>query len=268
MPRGTPSRLKTPSRVVAWAAFVAVSVAAPAVARAGDPPPAVPPPTLNETARKEALEGLGKDLRRLCASPRAEKKREEIDKTIDSVIALGGADGAKTLLDALVWDDEATEKRVLEFVETVHEKSLVKPLAAVLDDKENRRRFRLHSLVAHALSVIADPSAIPALTELVDSEDATVIAAAGDALAVFKQAPHAKRVDAVRRMIDRYESTWNLKESRRPEDRIATDEAKKDWEVFGASLRKALQALTGQAQLSRPKQFRDWWNDNKKATNW
>jgi hypothetical protein len=239
------------------------------------PAPAVPPPApkpavsaAEVAARREAIERLERNLRRDAGGPYAEKKREEIGKDLDALESLGGADAAEAAIAALAFDDEAVEKRVLAFVETVHEKSLVKPLVAVLEHRDNRRRFRLHAGVAHALAVIADPGAIPALTELVVSEDPTVVAAAADALAVFKSAKHDKRVEPVKRMLGKFESTWNLKMSIRPEDRILTDKAKTEWEVFGAALRKSLQALTGQSQLTHPRQFREWWNDAKKKTNW
>jgi len=236
-----------------------------APARADGPPP---PPAVNEVARREAIERLGKSLRKDASSPRAEKLREEIVKDLEALEALDGADAARAALEALAFDDDAVEKRVLAYVETVHDASLVKPLAALLEHKDYRRRFRLHAGIAHAFAVIAAPTAIEPLTELIGSEDPKVVAAAADALGGFKQVPHAKRLEPVRRMIDRFESCWNLKESRRPEDRIATDKAKDEWEVYGAALRKALQALTGQSQLTKPKQFRDWWNDHKKDTNW
>ena len=110
--------------------------------------------------------------------------------------------------------------------------------------------------------------ALPPLTELVQSEDAHVVAAAADALAGFKSSPHAKRVEPVRRMIDRFETTGNLKDSMRPEDNVARKDARDDWEIFGVALRKSLQALTGQVNLTRPRQFRDWWNDHKHEANW
>jgi len=255
---------------VALAALVAAAVVAVVGATAaparGDGPP--PTPAVNELARREAIERLGRNLRKDASSPRAEKLREEIDKDLDALEALDGADAARAAMEGLAFDDEAVEKRVLAYVETVHDPSHVKPLATLLEHKDYRRRFRLHALVAHAFAVIADPSAIEPLTGLIGSEDPKVVAAAADALGGFKQVPHAKRVEPVRRMIDRFESCWNLKESRRPEDRIATDRAKDEWEVYGAALRRALQALTGQSQLTRAKQFRDWWNDHKKATNW
>ena len=103
---------------------------------------------------------------------------------------------------------------------------------------------------------------------MIDSEDPHVVAATAEALVAFKSATHAKRFEPVKQLIELFESTWNLKESRRPEDRIQTDVAKGHWEIYGASVRKAIQALSGQKQLTRPREFRDWWNENKKATNW
>jgi hypothetical protein len=252
-----------------WAGVVLAALAAspaPSAVRADDPPP--PALTPLAAARKENVERLGKELRKLCASPRAAKEREQIDADLDSLVALGGADAANEMLGALAFDDEATEKKVFAFVETVRDKSLVKPLAAMIEDKDTRRRFRLHGQIAHAFAAIGDVSALEPLAKLIDSEDPTVVAATADALVAFKSAPHAKRVEPVKQLLEVFESTWNLKESRRPEDRIQTEVARGHWEVYGASCRKALQALTGQNQFTRPREFRDWWNEHKKATNW
>lgn len=243
---------------------VALGSAGPC-ARAEDPKPA---PSVSDTARKEAVERLEKDLRAMAGGPYAEKKREEIVKDLDALEALGGEDGVLAALEALAFDDDAVEQKVMAFAETVHTKGLVKPLAARLEHRDFRRRFRLHERIAHALAVVADVSALEPLTDLVGSESPRVVAAAADALAAFKSAPRAKRLEPVKRMLDRFESTWNLKESHRAEDRVAMDKARQDWEVYGTALRRALQALTGQTQLSHPRQFREWWNDHKKATDW
>lgn len=235
-------------------------------ARAGEP--AAAPATPLAAARKENVERLGRELRKLCGSPRAAKERKDIDAALESLVALGGTDAALEMLGALAFDDEATEKKVFDFVETVRDKALVKPLGALIEDKDTRRRFRLHAQLAHAFAAIADVSALEHLAKLVESEEPTVVAAAAEALVGFKSAPHAKRLEPVKQLLEVFESTWNLKESRRPEDRIQTEVARQHWEVYGASVRKALQAMTGQSQLTRPKEFRDWWNDHKRATNW
>jgi hypothetical protein len=251
-------------------ALAAAALVAAWVTAAGAPPPArgEDAPSAIEEARRENIERLEKDVRRLATSPWAAQKKDEIRKAVAALGDLGGPAAAKATLGALALDDDVVEQDVMKVVERDHSKTLVAPLSALLEGKDTRRRFRLHARIAHALSVVADEKAIEPLAELVRSEDAQVVAAAADALATFRTAPHAKRVEPVKRLIDRFETTWNYKESIRPEDRIRREEARADWEVFGQAVRKALQALTGQAQLTRPKQFRDWWNENKKATNW
>ena len=261
--------MRTASPLLAGALWaLALSVTGAPGARADGPAAPPPPPSVSDLARKESIERLEKDLRRMANSPRAPEKKDEILKDLEALGALGGADAAKAGLEALALDNEAVEKAAIGLVETAHAKSLVAPLAALIEHKDFRRRFRLQVLVAHALSVIADVTALEPLVVLVQSENPNVVAAAGDAFVVFKSAPHTKRVEPVKRCLEVFESTWNLKESHRPEDRVATDQAKTQWEVYGASLRRALQALTGQTQLTKPRQFRDWWNDHKKESTW
>ena len=255
-----PARLMTVA--LSLIAALAAGTACPRAARAEDPlSPA-------ETAKKESIERLEKDLRRMANSPRAEKQKDEIVRALESLGVLGGPEAGKASLPALAFDDEDVEKAVMKVVEANHAKSLVAPLGAIIENKDTRRRFRLHALLAHAFQVIADPIAMEPLTALVESEDAHVVAAAAEALATFKTASHAKRVEPVKRLLEVFETTWNLKESIRPEDRVARDHAKGEWEVYGAAVKKALQALTGQDNLVRARQFRDWWNDHKHDANW
>jgi HEAT repeat protein len=211
---------------------------------------------------------MAKELRRMATSPRAAEKKDEIRRHVEALASLGGAPAAKAALEALAFDDPDVEKDVILFVETVRDRSLVAPLTEYVEHKDHRRRFRLHALIAHALGTIADVEGMETLTELVGSEDNLVVAAAGTAFLGFKTAPHAKRVDPVKRILERYESTYNLKESAKPEQRVEQSRAEKAWDVYGKQLRAALQALTGQPNLSSPRDFRVWWNDNKKATNW
>src|SRR5262245_4673638 len=250
--------------LVALAALSLPAVAfPPAPARAEDPPASA-----EEIAKRGSIERLEKDVHRWATGPWAAQKKEEIRKAVESLGALGGTMAAKAAIGALAFDDDDVEKDVMKVVEADHGKALVTPLSALLEGKDTRRRFRLHALIAHALGVIADTAALEPLTDLLRSEDAAVVAATADALATFRGAPHAKRVEPVKRMIDLFETTWNNKESIRPEDKLRREQAKTDWEVFGQALRKSLQALTGQAQPSRPRQFRDWWNDHKHESNW
>jgi hypothetical protein len=248
---------------LALAAFVAAASVAGFRAAAADEAT-----TPEEIARKESVERLEKAIKRMTASPRVAEKKDDIKKAVDALGELHGTDAAKASLAALAFDDEDVEKDVMKVVEADKGKALVAPLGAMIEDKDTRRRFRLHGLIARAFAVIGDASALEHLAKLVQSEDPHVVAAAADALVTFKKAPHAKRVEPVRRTLDVFESTWNYKESVRPEDRLRTDVARTNWEIYGTACRKALQALTGQTQLSRPQQFRDWWNEKKHANDW
>ena len=115
--------------------------------------------------------------------------------------------------------------------------------------------------------MIADPATIPPLTTLIQSPDAHVVAAAADALVGLAEAETDQKREVVQRMVDLYESTWNLMNSVRPEDRVEAKIAHDKWEIFSKSLRQALQALSRQ-QLSQPRDWRRWWNDHKKDAEW
>ena len=75
--------------LVLLALLASAAVLAPA-ARAEDPPLS---PT--EAARKESIERLEKDLKRMANNPRAEKYKDEITKALDSLGVLGGPEAGK-----------------------------------------------------------------------------------------------------------------------------------------------------------------------------
>ena len=254
---------RAPAPLPALAAGLLLALLAPAPLRAEEAAPSA-----TETAKRENIERMGKELRRMASSPRAAEKKEEIRRHVEALASLGGPAAAKAALEALAFEDEDVEKDVVLLVETVRDRSLVEPLAAFVEHKDHRRRFRLHALVAHALGTIGDVKGLEALTALAGSENPHVVAAAATAFLGFKTAPHAKRVEPVKRLLERFESTYNLKESTKQELRVERAEAEREWEVVGKPLRLALQALTGQANLTHPREFREWWNDHKKATNW
>jgi HEAT repeat protein len=193
--------------------------------------------------------------------------KPDVLRAFDSLSTLGGADAARAALEALPIEDPEVRDRAFAIVEKERPKELVKTLAALPDDRRHKRDFDVHRRVAHALAVIADVSGIEPLTGMLLSEDPQVVASAADALATFASAPHRHRVEPVKRMIDLYEGTWNVKESIRPEDRVAAKHAAARWEAFGKSLRAALQALARQT-ITRPAEWRRWWNDHKKDDSW
>jgi hypothetical protein len=259
-------------------------LAAVAPARADDPAPAPSPPPVKEpppageppaepvdagmeAAREAKLKQLRRELRKWAQGPYAAAHRDDILKILDALATLGGVDAAKAALEVVSFEDKEARDKAFALVEKVHDKALIGPLAALIEHKDFRRDWDLHKRIAHAFAVTADVSAIEPLVTLIASEDEHVVAEAADALGTFGEAKVDQKREAVQRMIDLYESTWNLMNSVRPEDQKAAKIANEKWEVFSGSLRRALQALTLQ-QISRPKDWRRWWNDHKKDAKW
>ena len=227
----------------------------------------VPKDAAMEAAREAKLKELRRDLKKWAQGAYAEEHKDDILKSLEALTALGGADAAKIALEAVFDTDSDVRDRTFALVEKVHEKSLVAPLTVLIEHKDLRRDWDLLKRIGHALTVTADVSAIPGLTLLIPSEDEHVVAQAADGLATFGEAKVDEKRDTVQKLIDLYESTWNLMNSVRPEDQKGAKIANQKWEVFGASVRRALQALTAQ-QLARPKDYRRWWNDHKKDAKW
>ncbi len=228
----------------------------------------VPAEEISEAARKKAITGLGKSLGKLAKDPRLERKMDQVTKIVDSLEALGGPEAGLAALKGVGITDEATRDRLFTLLETVQDKRALKPLLALLENKQFRRDADLKRRVAHALAVLANPKAIEPLSELIRyDQDAEVVAEAADALAVFVGATIEKKRIGVRRMVDLYESTYNLMKSVRVEDKLQVKNAARRWKVYARSIRGALQALTGR-QLTKPQEWRRWWNDCKKSKDW
>jgi hypothetical protein len=225
-------------------------------------------PVPTEAGRKNAIRGLRSTLRKLVRSPWADRKLPEILEALTALGALRGHEAGLAAMEALPSQQPRVRDAVFAIVEREHHKALVGPLGALLEDKEFRRDADLRRRVAHALAVMDEPTAVEPLASLIRfDEDAEVVAEAADALAGYGAVPLEVRRDAVRRLVDLYETTWNLKESVRPEDRLLRQDATARYKVHGKSLRSALQALTG-VQLTRPHEWRRWWNTNKKRSRW
>lgn len=252
--------------------LLALLVAAPAprAEAAEDPDKGKEAPAATEAARKNAIKGLGSKIRKLARSPRPEKKQAELMKHLEALAALGGTEAGRAAMGALPHPAEEVRDAAFAIVEREHDKSFLKPLVQMLEDKRYRRDTDAKRRIAHALAVVAEPGAIEPLSDLIRfDEDPEVVAEAADALASFASAKVPQRKPAVKRMVDLYESTWNLKESVRQDhkDKVLKKEAMDRYKVYGKPLRHALQSLTG-VQLTRPAEWRRWWNSNKKRTKW
>lgn len=239
-----------------------------ACAWTGVPARAEEPAPTTEPARKSAIKGLKSTLRRLANSPWVDKKVPDLMKALEALAALGGPEAGVAALEAVPCLEKAVRDATFDIVEREHDEKLVDPLAALLEEKDFRRDVDLRRRIAHALAVMADPSAIEPLTSLIRfDEDAEVVAEAAEALAGHGAAPIDLRREPVRRLVDLYETTWNYKESIRPEDKLLRQIATERYKVYAKSVRSALQALTG-VQLARPHDWRRWWNTNKKKDKW
>ena len=227
-------------------------------------------PAVTEAARRSAIRGLRSKVRKLATSAWREKKTPELLEALDALEVLGGTEAGRAAMGAIPHPDPKVRDKAFALIEREHDASFVKPLVQVLEDKDMRRDADAKRRIAHALSVIADPKAIEPLSDLIRfDEDPEVVAEAADALTTFASVKVAERKPAVKRLVDLYESTWNLKESVRQghKDKVMKKEAQERYEVYGKPLRHALQALTG-VQLTRPAEWRRWWNDNKKRGKW
>ncbi len=262
---GMPSR-RLPAvllAALASALLAALLVAAASERALAEEGPAVPP-----AVRKAQLKKLGRALRKAVRDPHVEEEMGEVTGLLDAIEVLGGPDAAEVTLEAVVLTDAKLRDRVFAFVDKEHGPPLLAPLGALLEDKDFRRDADLRRRIARSLSVIADPAAVPLLEPLIRSdEDAEVVAEAAEALATYGAAPLVVRKDAVKSLVDLYTTTWNLMMSVQQEDKVIASVMKERWRVYHVSLRHALQSLTGQ-QLTRPQEWRTWWNKNKKRTDW
>ena len=245
-------------------------LAAPAAFGAEDPKDGDDKPAPTEAARKNAIRGLKSKLGKLARSNRPERAVPEMLEALEALEALGGPEAGRAAMAAVPHPAEQVRDKAFELIEKEHDKKFAKPLVQMLEDKQYRRDADAKRRIAHALAVVANPDAIEPLSELIRfDEDPEVVAEAADALSTFSSVKVAQRKPAVKRLVDLYESTWNLKESVRQEhkDKVLKKEAEDRYKVYGKTLRHALQALTG-VQLARPAEWRRWWNDNKKRTKW
>ena len=214
---------------------------------------------VSETARKKAISGLGKSLGKLARDPRLERKMDEVAKILDSLEALGGPEAGVAALKGVGITDEATRDRLFALIEMVQDKSTLKPLLALLENKRFRRDADLKRRVAHALAVLADPKAIEPLSDLIRyDQDAEVVAEAADALAVFAGAAIEKKRIGVRRMVDLYESTYNLMKSVRVEDKLQVKNAARRWKAYARSIRGSI----WDGVLARPPRRRSSWRSS------
>ena len=117
--------------------------------------------------------------------------------------------------------------------------------------------------VCRALQGSADPDGAEALLDLMHDREDRVIAAAAEAAGAYRYAKETLRKEFFKSILDTYESTWNLKNSVKPELKTEKRRAERRWEVIEAAMERSLQLLSNVTQPDPPS-WRRWWNKNKK----
>jgi HEAT repeat protein len=117
--------------------------------------------------------------------------------------------------------------------------------------------------VCRAFQGSADPDGAEALEGLLHDREDRVIAAAAEAAGAYRYAKEPLRKDMFKAVLDVYESTWNMKNSVKPELKTEKRRAERKWEIIEAAAERSLQLLSNQTQPDPPS-WRRWWNKNKK----
>ena len=77
---------------------------------------------------------------------------------LDALGVLGGYEAGEAALEAVALEDEAVRDRAFGLAETEHHARLVKPIAALLEDKRYRKDQDVRRRAARSLSIMADAS--------------------------------------------------------------------------------------------------------------
>jgi HEAT repeat protein len=142
-------------------------------------------------------------------------------------------------------------------------RKVTKQLMLLLKTAPYRKDKNIRIGVCRALSGSADPAGVDALIDsLRDREDA-VIAEAAAAAGAYRYAKDSIRKELFKKILDVYESAWNLKNSVNPDLRVERARAERKWAIIEVSMEKSLQLLSN-VTMDDPPKWRRWWNKNKK----
>ncbi len=124
------------------------------------------------------------------------------------------------------------------------------------EDKRFNRDVEFRALCVEQVGYTKDYSQWKELVDLLDYKDEGVIAAAGNALAQFGDAPGAIRRDCVEVLVKRLESYHNRASN------LEDTTSARIYGVVREPMIRALSVLTGQ-NLRDPLDWTKWWNNNK-----
>ncbi len=117
--------------------------------------------------------------------------------------------------------------------------------------------------ICRALGGSADPAAVEALIRRMRDKEDQVIAAAAEAAGAYRYQTAAIRKDLFKTILNIYESTWNLKNSVKPDLKIQRARADRKWEIIERPMERSMQLLSNITQ-NDPPAWRRWWNKNKR----
>ncbi|MFI5402983.1 MAG: HEAT repeat domain-containing protein [Planctomycetota bacterium] len=181
---------------------------------------------------------------------------------------LKGNDAEAVALVKLVKEPAVTKQpEVLEecflALKGIGSRKVTGSLVRLLDHSTLKDMEAIRTGVCRALQGSADPDGAEALLDLLHDREDRVIAAAAEAAGAYRYAKEPMRKELFKVILDGYESTWNVKNSVKPELKTEKKRAERRWEVVEAAMERSLQLLSNVTQPDPPS-WRRWWNNNKK----
>jgi len=133
----------------------------------------------------------------------------------------------------------------------------VKPLIALLGDKNHRKNLRLQQSLAQSLGRTKDPEALKPLLSLLKHKDAVMQAAGAEALANFSDAALETRKVIFEALLN------TMMDQKAKKDNVTDLEAQERWNIISGPILSTLQKLSAHGETD-PDLWLRWWNDNKK----
>lgn len=136
-----------------------------------------------------------------------------------------------------------------------------KELQKAFDAKIFTKNVEMRAEIVEAVGKTKDHKSAKFLVDLLDYKDDPVIAATAKGMSYYHGEPIAVRLEMVEKMIRALEVSDNNARD------LNNVRAQERYAVIGSPLIASLQKLTGQ-DVRKPLEWVQWWNDNKKRTDW
>tara|TARA_R110002126_G_scaffold86474_18_gene208801 strand:- start:7458 stop:8294 length:837 start_codon:yes stop_codon:yes gene_type:complete len=137
----------------------------------------------------------------------------------------------------------------------------VKPLESWIGHKAHKKDLALQRKLILALGLTKDEKSIDTLLDLLKNKDATLQAAASEALGNHSGRDEKARKEIFEEVLKIVTAAHNL-----VEQNVTDNIARERYDAIKGSMITTLQIMSGES-LREPNDFRTWWNKNKKK-NW